>query len=147
MLDFSKTLIENEALGKDDIPDYLSISFSSTDYVGHVFGPSSLESEDNLIRLDRTLADLFSYVDKTVGLDHTLIVLSSDHGTPEAPGYLRQLGIPAGYVKPDTWDRKPAIQLLKDRFGIAQEVIEKYEHPYIYLNQTLIAEKNLIPWK
>jgi len=145
LLDFSKTLIEKEALGKDDIPDYLSVSFSSTDYVGHVFGPSSLESEDNLIRLDRTLADLFSYVDETVGLDHTLIVLSSDHGSPEAPGYLLQLGIPAGYVEPDTWDKTPAIQKLKNRFGIAQEVIEKYEHPYIYLNQTLIAEKKLDP--
>lgn len=143
LLDFSKTLMAKEALGKDSAPDYLSISFSSTDYVGHVFGPSSLESEDNLIRLDRTLADLFAYVDKTVGLGHTLIVLSADHGTPEAPGYLQQLGIPAGYVEPGTWDKKPAIQKLKDKFGIAEELIEKYEHPYIYLNQKVISEKKL----
>ena len=143
VLDFSKTLIEKEALGQDNIPDYLSVSFSATDYVGHIFGPSSLESEDNLIRLDRTLADLFSYVDKTVGLDHTLIVLSADHGAPEAPGYLLQLGIPAGYVEPETWDKNTAIQKLKDKFGIAEELIEKYEHPYIYLNQKIITEKKL----
>ena len=67
-LDFAKRLIENESIGTDNITDYLSISFSSTDYVGHIFGPSSLEAEDNLLRLDRTLADLFSFVDKKIGL-------------------------------------------------------------------------------
>jgi predicted AlkP superfamily pyrophosphatase or phosphodiesterase len=143
VLDFSKTLIKKEALGQDNIPDYLGVSFSSTDYIGHLFGPSSLESEDNLVRLDRTLADLFSFVDKTVGLEHTLIVLSADHGTPEAPGYLQSQGIPAGYVQPDTWDKAPSIQRLKQKFGIAQELIEKYEHPYIYLNQKIIKEKEL----
>jgi predicted AlkP superfamily pyrophosphatase or phosphodiesterase len=143
VLDFSKTLIENEALGQDSIPDYLGVSFSSTDYVGHVFGPSSLEGEDNLMRLDRTLADLFSYVDKTVGLDHTLIVLSADHGTPEAPGYLQQNGIPAGYVNPETWDKNKAIKRIKEKFGIAEELIEKYEPPYLYLNQKIIKEKKL----
>jgi predicted AlkP superfamily pyrophosphatase or phosphodiesterase len=143
LLDFSKTLIEKEALGRDNTADYLSISFSSTDYVGHVFGPSSLESEDNLIHLDRTLADLFSYVDKTVGLDHTLIVLSSDHGSPEAPGYLHQNGIPAGYVNPKNWDKNKAIKKIKKKFGIAEELIEKYEHPYVYLNQKVIKERKL----
>ncbi len=76
-LDFAKTLISAERLGVDSIPDYLSVSFSSTDYVGHLFGPSSLESEDNLLRLDRSLADLFQFVDQVVGLDNTLIVLSA----------------------------------------------------------------------
>ncbi|WP_419625955.1 alkaline phosphatase family protein [Thiolapillus sp.] len=56
VLDFAKTLIDREQLGQDDVPDYLAISFSSTDYVGHLFGTSSLESEDNLAHLDRTLA-------------------------------------------------------------------------------------------
>ena len=62
-LNFAKELLVKEDLGKDEITDYLSISFSSTDYVGHVFGPNSLESEDNLLRLDKTLADLFDFVD------------------------------------------------------------------------------------
>jgi hypothetical protein len=55
-LDFAKALIANDELGQDDVPDYLGVSFSSTDYVVHLFGPSSLEAEDNLLRLDRTLA-------------------------------------------------------------------------------------------
>ena len=77
-LDFAKALITHEQLGQDDIPDYLGISFSSTDYFGHMFGPSSLETEDNILRLDRSLADLFAFVDKQIGLENTLIVLAAD---------------------------------------------------------------------
>ena len=79
-------------------PTFLGVSYSATDYIGHFFGPSSLESEDNILQLDRTLADLFAYVDKEIGLENTLIVLSADHGAPEAPAYLKSLGIPADYV-------------------------------------------------
>jgi predicted AlkP superfamily pyrophosphatase or phosphodiesterase len=142
-LDFAKTLIDAEQLGKDDVPDYLSVSFSSTDYVGHLFGPSSLESEDNLLRLDRTLADLFAYVDKRVGLKNTLIVLSADHGAPESPGYLNSLGIKAKYVTPDKWDKAPAIEALKQKLGIGKEMIQTYSHPYLYLNRDVIREKGL----
>ncbi|MCH8809961.1 MAG: alkaline phosphatase family protein, partial [Proteobacteria bacterium] len=144
-LDFAKAAIENEKLGADEIPDYLAVSFSSTDYVGHMFGPSSLESEENILRLDRTLADLFSFVDKRVGLKNTLIVLSADHGAPEAPGYLNELGIEARYVDVDAWDKAPAIAALKERFGLGEELIETYFHPYLYLNRTAIAERNLDP--
>lgn len=144
-LDFAKVLLAEEELGQDDVPDYLSISFSSTDYVGHLFGPSSLESEENLLHLDGLLADLFAYVDELVGLERTLIVLSADHGGPEAPGYLLELGIPSGYVEPDDWDRDPAISALKERFGVGEELIETYEHPYVYLNQAVLAQRGLDP--
>ena len=142
-LDFVKALIQNESLGRDDKPDYLSVSFSSTDYVGHLFGPSSLESEDNILHLDRTLAELLSFVDAQVGLDKTLIVLSSDHGGPEAPGYLRELGFEADYIDPKTWDKTGAIEKLKKRFGIGEELIATYFHPYVYLNREVIAENGL----
>lgn len=132
VLDFAKAALVEEELGQDDVTDYLSVSFSATDYVGHVFGPSSLEGEDNILRLDRTLADLFALVDKEVGLENTLIVLSADHGGPDAPGYLNSLGIPAGYVEPETWDRDAAIERIKNEFGIKGELIETYEHPYLY---------------
>jgi predicted AlkP superfamily pyrophosphatase or phosphodiesterase len=144
-LDFAKTLIESEQLGKHAVPDYLSISFSSTDYIGHIFGPSSLEMEDNLLRLDRTLTDLFAYVDRQVGLKNTLIVLSADHGAPEAPGYLNELGIKARYLRPENWDKEPAIAALKKKFGIGKELIKTYEHPYVYLNYDVIRDKRLNP--
>ena len=144
-LDFTKRLILSEKLGRDDVPDYLSISLSSTDYVGHLFGPSSLEAEDQLLHLDRVLADLLAFVDKKIGLEHTLVVLSADHGAPEAPGFLHELNIPAGYVKPGEWNRAEAIANLQRKFGIAEELIERYSHPYIYLNREVMNAHNLDP--
>jgi predicted AlkP superfamily pyrophosphatase or phosphodiesterase len=142
-LDFAKQLIDNEAIGEDDVTDYLSVSFSSTDYVGHLFGPSSLEAEDNLLRLDRTLAELLAYVDDKVGLKNTLVVLSADHGGPEVPPLLNEYGIEAGYVEPDTWDKAGGIENLKKEFGVGGELIEAFFQPYVYLNQKLIREQGL----
>ena len=143
-LDFAKTLLDKEQLGRDEVPDYLAISFSSTDYVGHVFGASSLETEDNLVRLDRTLADLFAYVDKRVGLENTLIVLSADHGQPEVPGHLHEYGIQkAHYFDTEALDKAPAIAALKKQYGMGEELIEAYFHPYLYLNHDLIRTKGL----
>jgi len=134
VLDFAKQAIINESLGSDDTPDYLSVSFSATDYVGHVFGPSSLEAEDNILRLDRTLAELLAFVDERVGLENTLVVLSADHGGPDSPGYLNSLSIPAGYIKPETWDSESAIDRIKSTFGIEGELIASYNHPYLYFS-------------
>ncbi len=142
-LDFAKQLIENESVGADSITDYLAVSFSSTDYVGHLFGPSSLEAEDNLLRLDRTLAELLSFVDKKVGLENTLVVLSADHGGPEVPTQLNEYGIEASYVEPDTWDRQTGIANLKKQFGIGEELIQAFNAPYVYLNRDLIRRLEL----
>lgn len=142
-LKFAKDLIANEALGEDDVPDYLSISFSSTDYVGHVFGPSSLESEDNLLRLDNTLFQLFVYIDQKIGLDNTLIVLSADHGAAEVPAQLNGFGIDAHYFEPDKLDKERAIEALKTKYGIAERLILGFEHPYIYLNNEVIRQHGL----
>ena len=143
-LDFAKTLLDAEQLGQDEVPDYLAVSLSSTDYIGHIFGPSSLESEDNIARLDRSLAELFAYVDKKVGLQNTLVVLSADHGQPEVPGYLHSLGIQgAGYINPGELDKAPAIAALKQRFGLGEELIEDFFQPYLYLNTELIRRNGL----
>jgi arylsulfatase A-like enzyme len=127
-----------EELGQGDVIDYLSISFSSTDYIGHLFGASSLEAEDNILRLDQTLAQLFKFIDETVGLDQTLIVLSADHGGPDSPGYLNSLGIPAGYVDPGSWDKAAAIERLKSEFGVQGKIIETYNHPYLFFNDEVL---------
>jgi predicted AlkP superfamily pyrophosphatase or phosphodiesterase len=141
--DFARTLIDAEELGQDDVTDYLSVSFSSTDYVGHIFGVSSLESEDNLHRLDRTLAALFQHVEETVGLDQTLVVLSADHGASEAPGYLNSLGIGGQYFHFEEIDRTEAIAALKAKFGLAEELIDQFYQPYVYLNREEIAANKL----
>ena len=143
VLDFARELVAAESIGADDVTDYLSISFSSTDYVGHFFGASSLESEDNLHRLDRSLADLFEYIDEQVGLDRTLVVLSADHGASEAPGYLKSLRIGGNYFKFDEIDRSDAIANLKAEFGIAQELVERFFQPYLYLSREAIKKHGL----
>jgi len=142
-LDFAKAVVNNEQLGQDNITDYLSLSFSSTDYVSHIFGPSSLEAEDNILRLDRTLSDLLKFIDKKVGLDNTLVVLSSDHGAAEAPAYLSTLGLKTQTVKPDTWNVAPGMLALKSKFGIDKTLIKTYFHPYLYLDRELIEQKGL----
>ena len=142
-LAFTRELIVKENLGQDEIPDYLSISFSSTDYIGHVFGPASLESEDNLLRLDQTLSELFDFIDKQVGLDQTLVVLSADHGAAEAPAQLNGFGIDAQYFVPDKLDKEKAIENIKSTYGIAEELISGFNHPYIYLNNEIIRKRQL----
>jgi predicted AlkP superfamily pyrophosphatase or phosphodiesterase len=147
-LSFAEALIDGEKLGQSGNTDYLSISFSSTDYVGHLFGPSSLESEDNLLRLDRTLAELFRFIDQKVGLANTVIVVSADHGAAEIPGYLNEFGIDAKYFKPDaldpkTLEKQPAIESLKKKFGIDKELIQSYFQPYVYLNHDALRERGL----
>ncbi len=142
-LNFAKMLIENEKIGQGEAPDYLAISFSSTDYVGHLFGPSSLETEDNILRLDRLLAELFEYVDKKIGLDKTLVVLSADHGAPEAPEYMAEYGLETGRFPLD-WFKKgsPLLDALKKRFG-RNDLFSVHSHPYIYLNLDVIKEAKL----
>ena len=142
-LDFARALLQAEKLGQDAIPDYLSISFSSTDYVGHLFGSSSLEMEDNLIRLDRTLAELFAFIDQEVGLDHTLIVLSADHGGPEAPGYLQQLDQDADYVDADLFKADVLNAALKKVLGVNVDLVNTYYHPYVYLDRSVVARAGL----
>jgi len=144
-LDFAKTLVENEKLGQNDTgaPDYLQISFSSTDYIGHLFGPSSLETEDNILRLDRTLADLFQFIDEKVGLDHTLIVLSADHGAPEAPEYMAAQGLSTGRFAFDWFKTEgPLTEALQKKFG-RDDLITGHSHPYLYLNLEAIASAGL----
>ena len=144
-LEFAKALIENEKLGENPhgTPDYLQISFSSTDYIGHLFGPSSLETEDNILRLDRTLADLFQFVDDRVGLDRTLIVLSGDHGAPEAPEYMESLGFSTGRFAFDWFKTEgPLTASLQKRFG-RSDLITGHSHPYLYLNLEAISSAGL----
>ena len=141
VLDFSKTLISNAHLGQDAIPDYLSISFSSVDAVNHFFGPSSLENEDIVLQLDRTLADLIAFVDKKVGLKHTLIVLSADHGMADMPEYMTELGFAAGRIYPDdvTGAANNAGQQL---FGI-DAIVRFFYRPYLYLDDEKISAAKL----
>ena len=142
VLDFSKALIEGEQLGRDPIPDYLSISFSAVDAVNHFFGPSSLENEAVVRRLDSTLAELFSFIDATVGLGHTLVVLSADHGMADMPEYMTELGYAAGRLVPA--EIVAAANQAGEQLGI-DELVRFFYRPYLYLNEDKIAAAKLDP--
>ena len=78
-------------------------------------------------------------MDDTVGLDNTLIVLSSDHGGPDAPGYMNSLGVPAEFIEPDAWDSESAIARVKAEFQIEGELIASYNYPYLYLSDEVTS--------
>ena len=139
--DFAKTLIENEGLGQDDVPDYLAVGFSSVDAVNHFFGPSSLENEDIVLQLDRTLADLLAFVDKKVGLEHTLIILSADHGMAEMPEFMAERGMEVGRIHTEDVI-KTVNQVGLDRFGV-ENLAKRFFRPYLYLNDEVIAAAKL----
>jgi predicted AlkP superfamily pyrophosphatase or phosphodiesterase len=86
--EFAKKTIENESLGKDHDTDFLTVSFSSTDYVGHTLGPRSIELQDTYLRLDLTIADFLIYLDKTVGKGNYLLFLTADHAGAENAKFL-----------------------------------------------------------
>jgi predicted AlkP superfamily pyrophosphatase or phosphodiesterase len=138
--DFAKTLIKAEKLGQGKRTDFMAISFSVTDYIGHVFGPSSLEAEDNVLRVDRLLADLFRFIDEQIGLDQTLIIVSADHGMCEAPEHMQSLGFEVGRLTSETIVKGIIRDGLKARLGVPAEVIRLYEHPYVYLNEEEIKK-------
>ncbi len=95
-LDLAKAAVDNEALGADAITDFLAVSVSSPDYVGHQFGPNSVEVEDTYLRLDRDLATFFSYLDTKVGKGNYTVFLTADHAVQHNAGFLNDNKINAG---------------------------------------------------
>ena len=95
--EIAKAAIENEKLGADSITDFLALSFSSPDYIGHQFGPNSVEIEDTYLRLDGELASFLSYLDTRMGKGNYTVFLTADHGAATNPNLLKDKNIPAGF--------------------------------------------------
>ena len=96
-LEMAKAAIENENMGNNGVTDFLAVSFSSPDYIGHQLGPNSVEIEDTYLRLDRDMADLLSYLDKKLGKGNYTTFLTADHGVAHNPNFLIDNKIPAGF--------------------------------------------------
>ncbi len=146
LADFARALVDAEGIGDDEITDYLSVSFSGVDASNHFFGPSSLESEDTVLRLDRTLAEFLQFIDDRVGLKNTLIVLSADHGMAEMPEYASELGHEVGRLYSDevvALARAAAQEL----FG-EPDLVKEFFRPYLYLDADKLRlaelERNLV---
>jgi predicted AlkP superfamily pyrophosphatase or phosphodiesterase len=142
-LDFVKAAIEGESLGKNPagVPDLLAISWTTHDYVHHLFGPESKQAQDHLLRLDRVFAEFFQYLDKWVGLDNVVITLSADHGFMNIPEYSTSKNLDAGRIDPEKMIEAVNAHLSK-KFGDAKYVTAWW-NPTLYLDYDLIDGKNL----
>lgn len=141
-LEFAKTLMEQEEIGKGDAADVLNISLSGTDYVGHAWGTNSLEYEDMFLHVDALLDDFFSFVDDEVGLDNTLIIISSDHGADDIPEYQHQEGLDADRHYPEEFI-ETANETLRERFDISDDLIMAFWNPSLYLNPDVMESNDL----
>ena len=146
--EFAKRAVTAEGLGKDTVPDVLGISFSANDRVGHTFGPESHEVMDVTVRLDRTLRDFFLFLDRTVGLANTLIVLTADHGVGPMPEVLQRLhpGAAARRLNPMIVD-SAVRRALDARYGSAPAPgwVVHHDPPLIYLNQAALSRGRIAP--
>jgi predicted AlkP superfamily pyrophosphatase or phosphodiesterase len=138
---FAIKLMQSEKLGKDDVTDYLSVCFSATDYIGHRFGPSSVEMGDAILRLDDDIKNLLTFLNDSIGKRNVLVYFTAAHGISEIPAVLEKNRIPSGYFK-----QNQALQLLRSYLNAVYgegNWVKGYSEKQIFLNRTLIEDARL----
>lgn len=140
LVDLAKRTIEKEALGKDEITDFLSVSFSSTDYIGHILGPRSIELQDTYLRLDETLGEFMTYLDKQVGKGNYLIFLTADHAGAENVTYLKDNKYDVTNLNSKSFTND-LMAFSKTTYG--EDLILNCSNSNLFFNKTLIKSKGL----
>ncbi len=135
-VDFAIAAIDGESLGADDITDFLTLSFSSTDYVGHKYGVNSKEIEDTYIRLDKDLERFLEVLDKKVGKGAYTVFLTADHGAVNAPSYLQSVKIPAGYFNDKVFETSLK-NFINKTYG-NEKIIKNISNGQIFLDHQLL---------
>jgi hypothetical protein len=138
--EFAKAAIIGEGLGADDITDFLAISFSSPDYIGHAFGPNSVEAEDGFLRLDKDLGSLLDFLDAKVGKGQYTVFLSADHGAVQVPEFLQENKLPGGRVYLSTLTGN-LNKTLKGKYNIDNIIISD-DNYQIHLNHHALDSAN-----
>jgi predicted AlkP superfamily pyrophosphatase or phosphodiesterase len=139
--DFAKATILGENLGKSEFTDFLAVSYSSTDYVGHQFGVDSKEIEDSYIRLDKNIEDFINFLDKEIGAENYTLFLTADHAAVQVPAYLQTLNIPGGYFNNAKF-KEYVNQITQANFN-STELVENISNDQIFLNKEKIKELQL----
>lgn len=134
--DFALAALEGEQLGTDDNTDFLSISYSSTDYVGHFYGVNSKEIQDTYLRLDQDLERIFNALDQKVGAGQYTVFLTADHGAVNVPAYLRDEKIPAGYLDMEAMQSK-FTEFLKYKYGTT-DVVKNISNYQVFLDHKVV---------
>lgn len=135
-IEFAKSAIEAENLGKDDITDFLAISFSSPDYIGHTFGPNSVEAEDGFLKLDEELGHFLRFLDKKIGDDQYTVFLTADHGVAQIPEFMEENKLPGERVYMSRIINSLNNQL-SEKFGI-NKLIVRHTNYQVHLNHLLL---------
>lgn len=135
--EFAKAAVINEKLGQRGEVDFLSVSYSSPDYIGHMFGPQAKEVQDNYVRLDREIAGFISFLDEQVGVGEYLLFLTSDHGAAYVPAMLQDIKIPGGYLDVKTLNESIK-QFFSAHFGADNWLLD-YSNEQIFLDRTAIS--------
>jgi predicted AlkP superfamily pyrophosphatase or phosphodiesterase len=139
--DMARAAVDAEQLGADSVTDFLAVSFSSTDYVGHSFGPNSIEIADTYLRLDRDLGIFLDYLDKKIGKGNYLFFLSADHGVAHIPGFMKENKLPSGILKEPEL-QKDLNTLLKDKTGYDKLVLNISNYQ-VFLDHRVIDSAKL----
>lgn len=139
--DFALEALKAEGLGKDQITDFLAISFSSTDYVGHRFGVNSKEVQDTYMRLDEDLARLLRGLDRQVGEGAYTLFLTADHGAGQVPAYMQDLNVPGGYLDSEAMATRFR-EFLEYTYGTTDLVIHSSNNQ-IFLDHDLMRNLDL----
>jgi len=140
--DFAMRAIEGMELGADEWPDFLSVSYSATDYCAHQFGIHAEEIEDMYVRMDKDITRLFDYLERKFGKDNVLVFLTADHGGAETPEHMKTLRIPAG-VFPESKLKDTLNQLLAKSLGGKRDYVSWVENQQIWLNWPLLDSLKL----
>lgn len=143
-VNFAMEAIDKMDLGTDEWPDFLCLSFSSTDYAGHQFGIHAEETEDVYLKLDRDLERFLKYLDQKFGKNNVLVFLTADHGAAETPEHMQELKVPAGIFAQSKLQDKLE-NVLATQLGAPDNYILDVDNQQIWLNWPLIAEKGLDP--
>jgi predicted AlkP superfamily pyrophosphatase or phosphodiesterase len=138
--DFAKKAIEKESLGADEITDFLAVSFSSTDYIGHILGPRSIELQDTYLRLDETIADFLIYLDKMVGKDNYLLFLTADHAGAENVTYLKDNKYEVDNINTKKFEKDLSEFSIKT-YGV--DVIKNYSNFNLFFDKDSLKVSNL----
>lgn len=133
--------INAEGLGRDSITDFLAVSFSSPDYIGHAFGPNSIEVEDNYLRLDKDIGELMDVLDSKVGKGEYLVFLSADHAAAHSVGFMNQHRLPAVSV-PYGMYQGLVDSVLRSKFG-NYKFIESEQNAQLFFNHELLDSLKL----
>ncbi len=141
LTDLAVKTIEMESLGKDNNTDFLAISYSSTDYVGHTFGPRSIELQDTYLRLDLNIASLLSYLNKNVGQGKYVVFLTADHAAAENTTYLKDHKYEVGNLSSKDVS-KELKEFSTQTYG--DNLILNYSNHNVYFNRNIIKEKGLV---